>query len=235
VTKAKVLIQDLQKRGFPEAVAKRIIISAVASGTLHELRSAPNFEQTEIGGVLPEEILLDEVYQRLPQGIAATAPVTIPSTRPTLEVFQLIIAAAKDELFIASPYIDDEGVKHLKLPLSAAAERNVKVYLLTRETERRHSGRTSAIRRLASLTRGTHEVRDYYTSIDGQHMTAVHAKLLLADDTIGYVGSAEIRQHGLLSNFEMGYVFHRGDAALAAREAFLAFWSIATPVETERL
>jgi phosphatidylserine/phosphatidylglycerophosphate/cardiolipin synthase-like enzyme len=235
VSKAKSLIQNLQKRGLSEAAAKRIVIAALTSGALREVRSAPSFEQTEVSGVIPQEVLLEEIYHHLSEGIVATAPVVIPNTRPTLEVFQLIIAAAKNELLISSPYIDDEGVRHLTQPFVAATERNVKMYLLTRETQRRDPGRTSGIRRLNALTSGTLEVRDYYTSVDSRHITAVHAKVLLADDVIGYVGSAEIRQHGLLSNFEMGYIFHKGEAALAARQAFQAFWEIASRVDIEHL
>jgi phosphatidylserine/phosphatidylglycerophosphate/cardiolipin synthase-like enzyme len=210
-------------------------MNALASGTLRTVNSAPTIEETHVAGSIARPTLLEEIYRCLPEGIVSTAPVAVPTTRPTLEVFRLIIAAAEADLLIASPYIDNSGVELLTRSFVSAGERGVKVFLLTRETQRRSFGRTAGIRRLAALVNDALEVRDYYAAVNGQHTAAVHAKLLIADEAIGYVGSAEIRRHGLMTNFEMGYVFHQHEAIAAAREAFMAFWEIASSVNVDLL
>jgi phosphatidylserine/phosphatidylglycerophosphate/cardiolipin synthase-like enzyme len=232
---ARAIIQLLERRGLPIAAARKVIMAAIARGALREVQSASRFEDIKLVGEIPQSILLDEIRCRLPEGIVATAPIIISNIRPTLDVFQLIVAAAETELLIASPYIDGQGVKLLSVPLATACERNVRVRLLTRETERQQPARTAGIRHLAQLVGQGLDVRDYYARMNNRHAAAVHAKLLLADDAIGYVGSAEMRQHGLLSNFEMGYIFHHSSAIATARQAFMAFWEIASPVNVSDL
>jgi len=229
--KASALMKVLEQRGLTPAIARRVVVTAVTNGALHEIRSGPAFEDCELRGEVPESIILAEIYRQLPEGIVATAPVTVPNTRLTLEVLGLIIAASEAEVLVASPYIDRKGVEQLAKPLAALGERDVSVHLLTRETSLQQERRTAGIRHLFELLGRGLEVRDYHAAPDGRHVAAVHAKLLMADAKIGYVGSAELRWHSLVSNFEMGYIFHQGRAAVAARRAFMTFWDIASPVD----
>lgn len=235
--RTEVLIDRLVKRGLNRKQANRIIILCLTNGSLQQVSEARYFDESEMEGKICEDHILDVIYQDLPEGIVATSSISAVTAMRTVDVFRLIIAAASAELLIASPYIDDldgHGVSLLAQPLRSANKRGVLVRLLTRETARGDAVRTAGISRLKQLVRRL-EVRDYHSAIEGKHLAAVHAKLIQADDSAGYVGSAEVRRNALMANFEMGYLYHTSQAALDARQAFEKIWEIAKPVSLRNM
>ena len=224
-------LQQLERRGLPRPVGYQAVQAALAIGALRDTRTAAMLEETEVDGAVPSSCLYEAVYKFLPEGLVTTAPLHIADSKTTGEVFRTIVAVAQEFLFIISPYIDADGVGRLSDVLTQAARRDVAVRLLTREIEKESPLRAEGIRRLAQVVGPDRlEVRDYYFFEAGRQQTAVHAKMLLADTSLGYVGSAEVRRNALEINFELGYLFHAGAAADAAHRAFETFWARAQPV-----
>ena len=230
--------EHLVARGLPRASAEQLVLAALNRGALVEVGTANTFDATPVDGQVPQTLVVEEVLRHLPSCLVATAPLADVGTgiRETREVFALVIAAAERELLITSPYLDERGVMLLEAPLQAAALRGVALRLLTRElaiNETRPSreligprARAKGISTLANWFGERFQVADYYYT-DGTHqVAALHAKIIQADNTVGYVGSAEVREYALRVNFEMGYIFHASDAA-ACRATFEAIWAAA--------
>jgi phosphatidylserine/phosphatidylglycerophosphate/cardiolipin synthase-like enzyme len=121
---------------------------------------------------------------------------------------QTLLNRADNIARIAAPYFDpDERVVE---SIAALPERGVKTRVLTREVRPPHgdSDTREAINRLrssmSSSARELFDVRDLYEKgLDGQE-EAIHAKAVIVDESRCYLGSANLIQTALTSNFELG-------------------------------
>lgn len=224
-------LDELVERGLTRAQAEQCVWLAYDAGIIKFTKAAPMLEDREAEGEVTSEMVQAIVCQsQRPRVVATTPAFGEVSTSATLVVFQQIIAAASHELTIASPYLDYGGIDLLKNILANACKRGVRVRVLTRETAANDFGRTEGIRRLREMFGDLLELRDYHFTVDGRHRTSVHAKLLLADDALGYIGSAEIRRNAIANNFELGMVIQKPDTS-NAMYAFDTFWRLATKVD----
>jgi phosphatidylserine/phosphatidylglycerophosphate/cardiolipin synthase-like enzyme len=226
------LEQKLINRGLLPNQARELIWEAISSEVIKVVRTAPMVEDQVLSGEIPQESILSSVREKIGVGIIVTMPAAVSeeSTSPTLLTFAQIIAAAQNTIYLISPYIDDKGIEMLHSPLLEAKKRGVQLRIITRETAKRQVGRTRGLESLFSLFANQMSVRDYHTEAEGlSHYTSVHAKLIQADDQIGYVGSAELRGNALEKNFEMGCILTTEQAALSLT-AFKSVWQIARPV-----
>lgn len=224
--------QQLINRGLKPNQARELIWEAISSEAIIISRTAPMVENQLLEGNIPHEYILTSIREMIGSGLIITMPATVSedNTPPTLLAFAQIIAAARNKLLLISPYLDDKGVEKLISPLQEAKNRGVYLMLITRETAERQPGRTLGLEALFSMFAGQIEVRDYHTKAKGlAHYTSVHAKLIQADDQIGYVGSAELRGNALEKNFEMGVILTQEQAKLSIN-SFYAVWEIARRV-----
>ena len=116
---------------------------------------------------------------------------------------------AQESLCIAAPYLDPEET--VIEDIAALPSQGVSVQLLTREAtgddadqEQRESLEQLAAK-IPTTEKNAFVARDLYsTDSIGRQRTAVHAKVIVVDDSRAYVGSANFTQTGLDSNFELG-------------------------------
>jgi len=144
--------------------------------------------------------------------------------RTTHGVLVEIAAQAETSLFISAPFIfisPETAAGSLAVALEQAAERSVKIDIV--------STSESIVRlkvALPSLVK--HPKVNLFrprAEIATDSVLGSHAKVFIADESFGYIGSANLTDPGLLNNLEMGVVV-RGCIAQAAA----LFWA-----ELERL
>jgi len=130
----------------------------------------------------------------------------------SISCFREIISSAKDVIRICSPFmqtnvLDNDSFPELRELLADALKRNVQIRLLSRELFLRRGGEIQWIIDIADdLGKNDNlTVVDYHLlSEDGTILSSTHAKLLIADSKMAYVGSAELRKNSLVANFEVG-------------------------------
>lgn len=230
------LEQKLIDRGLQPHQARELIWGAISNKSLTVSQAAPMVENQHLEGDIPDEDILASVREMISSGLIITMPAAVSEedTPPTVVAFAQIIAAVQKMLYIISPYIDDKGVEKLRSPLQEAKSRGVHLRVLTRETEKRQAGRTRGLEALFALFGKQVLVRDYHTKAKGlSHHTSVHAKLIQADDQIGYVGSAELRGNALEKNFEIGAILSP-EQALLSIASFDSVWEIARRVVPQK-
>jgi len=143
--------------------------------------------------------------------------------RTTYGVLLEIVTQADSSLFISTPFIfitPDTATGPLAMALNHAAARSVRIDIVStsESIERLKVALPSLVSHHGvSLLRPRAETTD--------SMLGSHAKLFIADEEYGYIGSANLTDPGLMNNLEMGVVV-RGDVARAASN----FWK-----ELERL
>jgi phosphatidylserine/phosphatidylglycerophosphate/cardiolipin synthase-like enzyme len=146
---------------------------------------------------------------------------------------QTLLNRADDIARIAAPYFDpDERVFEA---IVALPERGVETRVLTREVRPPHGDpdTRAAIDRLrqnmSASARDLFEVRDLYEKGPGGQEEAIHAKAVIVDESRCYLGSANLIQTALTSNFELG-VLLEGPAVEDVVKVFDAMFCRAVPV-----
>lgn len=185
---------------------------------------------TSSKGVAPQV----EVVATLPPSLfAARAAGPLGSIEPAI---RKIIASGREMVWIVNPFFDPFGLSSLVPSIAGATDRGVSVRLLTRAGDVQWAGLFASVKaanggakRPNSLSRL--EVRSFLKKDEGSGRLqyALHSKVVLADSTICYIGSANVTEHGLRHNFELGVVV-RGEAVAGVRSLLERLWDVSTPV-----
>lgn len=117
---------------------------------------------------------------------------------------------SEESLVLVSPYLEVSGMDWLFPGLEGALERGVDLTLVSREL---NDGEPNfrAIERLVAVAEecdGELTVYDYYQprSDSDKPLYTLHSKVLLADGSTAYVGSANFTKYGFSENLEVGVV-----------------------------
>lgn len=139
-------------------------------------------------------------------------------------------------LDIISPFIDPEGIDLFANDLLRALKKRIPVRIITRRFDPGlTSQKRSAIERLVNKVKSEYRASDlcfgYFhdgncTEEKMNHLGSVHAKMLIQDNKIAYVGSGEFRKNSAYMNLEIGFV--RTDPLEISRLAtvFEIFWGL---------
>lgn len=117
---------------------------------------------------------------------------------------------ATESITIVSPFLERGGVDWLLPGLEGALERGVSLTLVSREL-RRGEPNYEAIRELVEVSEnneGNLSVYDYYgpDPDSNRPLYTLHSKVLLADENVAYIGSANFTTYGFRENLEVGVV-----------------------------
>ncbi len=155
----------------------------------------------------------------------------------TVSTFKQIISSAKQAIRISSPFLQRNVTNVNSLPeldeiLLSAFRRGCRIVILSREARTRRGSDLAWIMDLARNNGFTEklEIFDYHKSKkSGEIDSSTHAKLIIADEEIAYIGSAELRLNSLYKNFEVG-VMLRGPMIIGLIELFDTMTSVAKRV-----
>jgi len=124
------------------------------------------------------------------------------------DAFRWLIKRTKNEIKIISPFIDWWGLSTYIYDLKELLDKGVTVRLLTREDGKYFQ---TTINKLFSILDESNkqkvEVRIF--SIDEKEKFTIHAKSLISDNEVGYIGSGEIRGSSLWNLAEMGILLKK--------------------------
>ncbi|WP_197409824.1 phospholipase D-like domain-containing protein, partial [Haloferax profundi] len=130
---------------------------------------------------------------------------------------------ADSSVRIANPYFDPS--LELVSDLASLPRRGVETHLLTRETADEEGDTRTTLNKMWDLIDEEHrdnfEVRDLYRwdEKQGSQAFATHAKIVIVDERVCYVGSANLTDTSLSTNFEFGVVVE-GDIVEGAATVF---------------
>lgn len=175
-----------------------------ADGEISIVISRPRFKELSLGGIEDRNKQIDSI-----------------------DCFREIITSANKVLRICSPFmqknvLSEDAFPDLRQLIFDALERNVDIKLLSREL---FQGRKEEIHWIVDLARDLDKeekltIVDYHILSDrGDILSSTHAKLLIADYNMAYVGSAELRRNSLIANFEVGCLIS-GPAVIGICEVF---------------
>jgi len=116
-----------------------------------------------------------------------------------------LCSAATSELILVAPYLSSAGLESLRAPIARSAQRGAWIRLVTGDLDRRNGPNQKALRTLVTGIDGQMIKRRLRVLTATEKLPAlIHAKLILADQKQGYLGSANLSQSALDRNFELG-------------------------------
>ena len=123
----------------------------------------------------------------------------VPGVKLTYDVLSELFKNARREIRIFSPYIDATFT-------SLVMQSNVPIRVITTLRDRRQKA-LGVVERCATSRNVT--VRYIHQRKNESHLYQLHAKMILADDRAGYVGSANLTDASIHYNFELGFLLRR--------------------------
>lgn len=176
---------------------------------------------------------------------AATVPLEFLNTVDGFEEIEpaliRLIAEAERDLWIVNPFFDEYGAQRILPPMIGAARSGAKICILGRQLGNdAGQGSGAAVRDIASAFAAEElasmvEIRDFYRQDEqGRQLYALHTKMMIADESIAYIGSANLTRHCLRSNFELGVIL-RGEGVQPLSDLAKSLWHEAKPIDLTEL
>jgi phosphatidylserine/phosphatidylglycerophosphate/cardiolipin synthase-like enzyme len=130
-----------------------------------------------------------------------------------------IIVRARQRLLVVAPYLSVPGVTRLKGPFAAAAANGAWIRLVTSGLKDGRCCNAKALNFLVDDGGDGEIVRKRLRVLCPKDTTEffIHAKLVVADGAIGYLGSANLSDGGLEKNFEVGVALSSDQATTFER------------------
>jgi phosphatidylserine/phosphatidylglycerophosphate/cardiolipin synthase-like enzyme len=199
--------------------ALQVVAQAPAAVTINTLIdawqvTAPTVPPAEVAAALESAAFaIAQERQRQTTELVWTGPSSGIPLRKTRQALIELINDARHELLIVAFVVYD--IDDVAAALHAATARGVSITLVV-ETVERH-GRPAVDRRRALSTHGGQPWAVYewplaQRPLEGQQHGLLHAKFAIADRQILFVSSANLTQHALDRNMELGVLIHGGGA-----------------------
>lgn len=122
-----------------------------------------------------------------------------------------VIDTAEDELFVMNPFFSEQVVDKLRGPLENAASRGVSITVVTRyltyNEDNSYNENFLANLLSSESVRDRTSVYEYVEDVEKLGGT-FHAKLVIADQSVCYLGTANLTHRGLRDNLELGMILH---------------------------
>jgi phosphatidylserine/phosphatidylglycerophosphate/cardiolipin synthase-like enzyme len=129
-----------------------------------------------------------------------------------------LLSTARERLLLVAPYLSTAGMKRLRGPLAAAAGTGAWIRLVTGDLDDSMTRNFQAINALVADSDGA-LIRSRLRVLCAAtgSMGFIHAKLIVADRSRGYLGSANLSAGGLDRNFEVGVALGADQAVAIER------------------
>ena len=145
----------------------------------------------------------------------------------TREAFREIIESTKEIIRISSPFFEKNVIDNEALPefpdlISSALDRGCELRLVSRQVKGLRISDLNWLIELAKKQGKMDQLKlfDYYVENDKHSIiSSIHAKMVIADYSLAYIGSAEIRRNSISKNFEVGILI-RGPSVWGLAELF---------------
>jgi phosphatidylserine/phosphatidylglycerophosphate/cardiolipin synthase-like enzyme len=169
---------------------------------------------------------------KLEAALQDVAPDGAPALTDTHEAFNHIARRGKERLVVITPFIDAAGIVWAtRLFQASEAKRKV---LVLRDCDRLRQHTSEAPELLSHLT----ELREYRIRHDGTErdlpFETFHAKIVLADASVAYVGSANLLHSSRELALECGFLVE-GPAVAQVADVVTAILKVANAVAHTQL
>lgn len=149
-------------------------------------------------------------------------------TRPWQDALENLVASARRELMLVSPYVRRAAVGRITAACSRNGQSNLRVSMLTDLTVPTVLDGSLEPRALLDLV-------ESFADCSVSVVPRLHAKVYMADDSVAIVTSANLTEAGLSANHECGVLLRDATAVSQLRTDLRAYAALGNPAPRERL
>ncbi len=149
-------------------------------------------------------------------------------TRPWQDALENLVASARRELMLVSPYVRRAAVGRITAACSRSGQSNLRVSMLTDLTIPTVLDGSLEPRALLDLV-------ESFADCSVSVVPRLHAKVYIADDSVAIVTSANLTEAGLSANHECGVPLRDATAVSQLRADLRAYAALGNPAPRERL
>lgn len=122
--------------------------------------------------------------------------------------FKSLFENAEKTIYICSPFLEFKGINEFLTILISKAKSGVDIKIISREINK-SKNKFNEIKKIYNEFNDKNakvEIRDYYYESNFRLASSVHAKLIISDNKLAYIGSGELRENSFEKNFESGVI-----------------------------
>lgn len=216
--------------------------------------------KSPVSTVKPGSAIAESITVSIPSAFRDEFDEEVPSppsveVRSLQETLQAILSQGSECVRLATPYLELDGINLLQSEFDRLAREDVDIKILTRGIYNPMSYETGQARDYHALYQlmqrykmessyGVLKIRDFQRVLrtSSEHgnseeklAVSVHLKGVIADDTVAYVGSGEIRDSSMYTNLEGGHLHTKSEVVSFWRDTFDFFYSRADRVNESYL
>ena len=158
-----------------------------------------------------EDLTGSDCYPRLVWTLPHSHPMARKIGTSYTEAILRVIRTARSELVMTSPFMQEHGISSLLEALVDALGRGVRLTVLTHHADDLGSSQSIAVEELRREAIRLGKSLRVFTA-NAPVGSLLHAKLVIADEDIMVLGSANLTGPGLEQNIEAGVVLSAGEA-----------------------
>lgn len=118
-------------------------------------------------------------------------------------LLKFTISQSKRTLFLISPFLEKSGLQILEGPILGACNRGVKIVLISHGLDDKSSPNYTGYNYFKSIVPNLTTYSSPFSQNTNPYFL-IHAKIIVADDDLAVVSSANLTQYGLGSHLELG-------------------------------
>lgn len=145
-----------------------------------------------------------------------------------------IISKAKNEILICSPFLDYYGIQLFMPTLLKKVSEGVQIRIISRQISPEDPDTRNVQIKKIIQDFGKYKnnvfIRNYHYSGEHGINSSTHAKIVVCDYSLAYVGSGEIRNNSFNKNFELGIII-KGEEARKIGLIFDRIYSVSFDIE----
>ena len=255
---AEILLRAEQALRGP--LGQELIYDLIEAGVLLKRQPATSIDgylfsidSSAIHDFIEKEAIAAEAIRLLEHRFKEDCPISVSFAATVPEGFEAasegfeeiypalirIAASATQQLWIVNPFVDEYGAESLLPSLIGAAKCGVEIRILGRQVfdpskqifEKGVGTILSEFHKNDLL--GSIQLRDLFLQDEnGRQIYGLHTKMMIADATMAYIGSANLTKHSLRSNYELGVIL-RGKGILPLLSITNKLWDVSTVINLE--
>jgi len=210
-----ILLKD-----YSEEMIQEAIISLISGGFLVVVDSSKQFKNQKLILVKIPEIKYDNKKNNLFPKILVSLPsfnyfgleselnsLNVPFYNMNIE-FKNLFENSTNTIYICSPFLEFNGIKEFLPILISKSKSDVDIKIISREINKSKK-KFNEIKKIYNQFNNENakvEIRDYYYESNNRLASSIHAKLIISDNKLAYIGSGELQKNSFEKNFESGVI-----------------------------
>lgn len=244
------VVKILSNEGFDVDNLKESINYFLLHGYFYKLDKNEKFENIRLGIKKKPDIRLfkNKEISEYPKLVMSLPPYDTFGLKRNLELaninyfnikneFEKLFECSEESIYICSPFLEWNGFDAFLPILLSKAKKGVDIKIISRQIDKNDfQSRFQDIKKVNDHFINNFskvQIRNYHYHSNNYVISSTHAKFIVCDNNIAYIGSGELRNNSFEKNFELGVII-QGKKAKQLGIIFNRLFSVSEEIDFNR-